>query len=130
MLLLDELPEGLLEADEVEGVLLFDEELLLVFADFLVVVVTLLFVVLLFALEAVAFVSVDCSVVVPADFVVCLIEVETFSVIVDVVIESMLSALPQADNVVIINTKIKINTEYLFISISPLYQSLVIYHYV
>lgn len=120
LLLLEELPEGLLEYDEVEGFLLFDEDLLLVFVDFLVVVVTLFFVVLLFALEVVAFVSVDCSVVVSADFVVCLIEVETISVVVDVVIESMLSALLQADNVVIINTKIKINTEYLFISISPL----------
>lgn len=109
LLLLDELPEGLLEDDEVEG-LLFVEELLLGFADFLVVVVTFLF-----ALVVATFVSVDCSVV-SADFVVCSIEVETFSVVVDVVIESTLSALLQADNVVITNTNIKINTEYLFIS--------------
>ena len=64
-------------------------------------------------MEVAVFVSVG-LVDVSVDFVVVSIEVETLLVVVDVVTESILSALLQADNVVIANTIIKMNTEYRF----------------
>lgn len=114
LLLPDELLLGLFEDDEfVVVLLLLDEELLPDFVDFLVVVVVLIWVVLVSTLEVTVLASVG-LVDVSVNFVVDSIEVETLLVVVVVVTESILSALLQADNVVIANTIIKMNTEYRF----------------
>lgn len=57
---------------------------------------------------------------VSVDFVVVSIEVETLLVVVDVVTESILSALLQADNAVITNTIIKMSAEHRFTSNSSI----------
>ena len=70
-------------------------------------------------MEVAVFVSVG-LVDVSVDFVVVSIEVETLLVVVDVVTESILSALLQADNAVITNTIIKMSAEHRFTSNSSI----------